>query len=327
MTRTILAAAELPFSPEQWDRFKAAIGSDELVVLPGSEMDRELPKAEIAVLAGDLDDRFVNAPKLKWVHCDHAGLTKSARPEVFERGLVVTGSAGRSGEALAEHVMMFALMLTSNYPRFYDAQREHRWVKRTPQMDALRALYGKTIGIIGMGHTGLALATRAKAFNMTVLGYRRRDGALPAGVDRMYCSDRGDNIDPILAEADVLALVVNLSNATYRMIDAAALGRMKRGSILINLGRGKLIDTDALIAALETGHLAGAGLDVTDPEPLPPEHPLWDAPNVLITPHFTAALPDKVDRSLNTIIENLRRYRAGEPLLNQTTREDIWTQA
>lgn len=324
MTRTILAATELPFSSEQWERFKAAIGTDRLVVMPRAEMGRELPEAEIAILAGDLDEPFLNAPKLKWIHCDHAGLTKSAKPEVFERGLLVTGSAGRSGEALAEHVMMFALMLTSNYRQLYEAQKQHKWL-RTPAMFDLRALYGKTMGIIGMGHTGQALAQRAKAFNMTVLGYRRRESEVPAGVDRMYCSDRGDSIDPILAEADVLALVVNLSDATYRMIDAAALARMKPGAILINLGRGKLIDTDALMAAMQSGHLAGAGLDVTDPEPLPPEHPLWDTPNVLITPHFTAALPGKVDRSLNMILDNLRRYRAGEPLLNQTTREDIWT--
>jgi phosphoglycerate dehydrogenase-like enzyme len=192
-------------------------------------------------------------------------------------------------------------------------------------MADLRALYGRTIGILGMGHTGVELASRAKAFNMRVLGYRRRDLAPPPGVDRMWSADRGETIDDILREADVLALVLNLSDATHRMIGAREIGLMKRSAIIVNLARGGVLDTDALIAALEEGRLAGAGLDVTDPEPLPPGHPLWDAPNVLITPHFTAAVPDKLDRSLDVITENLRRWRAGEPRLNRMTEEDLWT--
>src|SRR5690606_26211979 len=135
--------------------------------------------------------------------CDHAGLTKSARPEIFARGLIVTGSAGRSAAALAEHVMMFALMLCSRYPDFYEAQKRHEWL-RTPTMKDLRALSGRTMGIVGMGNTGVALAARAHAFGMRVLGYRRRDAALPDGVERVYCADRGETIDPLLREADVL---------------------------------------------------------------------------------------------------------------------------
>jgi phosphoglycerate dehydrogenase-like enzyme len=160
---------------------------------------------------------------------------------------------------------------------------------------------------------------------MRVLGYRRRDLPPPAGVDRMYCTDKGETIDPILDESDVLALVLNLSDATHHLIDGRALKRMKRTAIIVNLSRGAVIDQDALIAALKAGELAGAGLDVTDPEPLPPGHPLWDTPNVLITPHFTAAVPDKIDRSLDVITENFRRYRAGEPMLNRMTKEDLWT--
>jgi phosphoglycerate dehydrogenase-like enzyme len=245
-------------------------------------------------------------------------------PEVFARGLIVTGSAGRSGPALAEHVMMFALMLGSGYPQFYEAQQRQDW-HRAPGLADLRALHGRTMGILGMGFTGRELALRAKAFNMRVLGYRRRDAAPPSGVDRIYSADRGEGIDAILAEADVLALVLNLSDATYRMIGAAQIARMKPSALLINLGRGGLVDTEALVAALNEGRLAGAGLDVTDPEPLPPGHPLWTAKNCLITPHFTAAVPDKADRSLDVICENLARYRAGRELLNRTMPEDVWT--
>lgn len=327
--RIVFVAGDLPFEANHWKRLQEAIGPDRMIrVDPADRQATEsaLSQAEIAIIAGDLDERHITAPKLKWVHCDHAGLTKSARPEVFSRGLIVTGSAGRSGAALAEHVLMFSLILCSRYTDFYDAQKRHEW-RRTPGMMDLRALYGRTIGILGMGHTGVELASRAKAFNMRVLGYRRRDVPPPPGVDRMYSADKGETIEPILEEADILALVLNLSDSTHHMIGRAQLARLKPSAIIVNLARGGIIDQDALVDALREGRLAGAGLDVTTPEPLPKDHPLWDVPNLLITPHFTAALPDKVDRSVDVITENLRRYRSGEALLNRMTEEDVWTKA
>jgi phosphoglycerate dehydrogenase-like enzyme len=325
----VMAMQDLPFLPDHWRKLEAAVAPDTLIRADRNDvggLDRALATAEIAILAGDLDARHTGSPSLKWIHCDHAGLTRSARPEVFEKDLIVTGSAGRSAEALAEHAMMFALLLCSRYADFYEAQRRHAW-HRSPEMAKLRALKGRTMGIIGLGNTGVALAARASAFGMSVLGYRRRDLPAPPGVERVYSTDRGETIDPILAEADVLALVVNLSDATQHLIGTRELALMKPSAVLINLSRGGVIDQDALITALSARKLAGAGLDVTTPEPLPPGHPLWDAPNVLITPHFTASLPDRTDRSLDMIIENLRRYRAGEPMLNRITREDIYTQS
>jgi phosphoglycerate dehydrogenase-like enzyme len=325
--RAVLVDTEAPFKGAHWERLAAAIEPDRLIAVSSKDpaaVAAALDEAEIAILAGDLDERHLRAPKLRWVHCDHAGLTKSARPEVFKRDLIVTGSAGRSGPALAEHVLMFSLVLCSRYPDFFEAQKRHEW-RRTPEMNDLRALYGRTMGILGMGHTGRELATRAKAFNMRVLGYRRRDLPCPPGVDQMYSSDKGETIDPILEEADILALVLNLSDATHHLIDERAIRRMKKRAIIVNLSRGGVIDQAALISALREGRLAGAGLDVTDPEPPAPDDPIWDTPNLLITPHFTPAVPDKVDRSLDVITENLRRYRAGQPMLNRITEEDLWT--
>lgn len=322
-----MAMQDLPFLPDQWRTLEAAVSPDTLITVDSSDaagLARAVATAEIAILAGDLDARHTQSRSLKWIHCDHAGLTKSARPEVFEKDLIVTGSAGRSAEALAEHAIMFSLLLCSRYPEFHEAQKRHEW-RRTPEMAQLRALNGRTMGIVGMGHTGLALAKLADAFGMRVLGYRRRDLPAPAGVERVYSTDRGDAIDPLLAQADIVALVLNLSDATRHLIGGRELGLMKPSAVLVNLSRGEVIDQDALIAAMRRGRLAGAGLDVTTPEPLPPGHPLWDTPNVLITPHFTASLPDRSARSLEMIVENLRRYRAGEPMLNRITREDVYT--
>lgn len=327
-TATFLAST-LPFDPDQWARLEAALPSGRILRVDPSDdaaVAAALAEAEIAILQSDLDPRFIEAPRLKWVHCDHAGLTKSARPEVFEKGLIVTGSAGRSGPALAEHVMMFSLMLCARYPEFYEAQKRHQW-RGLPDMDNIFALKGRTMGIIGMGNTGKALAARAKAFGMTVLGYRRRDQPPPEGVDRMYCSDRGEGIEDILEQSDIVALVINLSDATRHMIGADQFARMKTSAYLVNLARGAVVDQEALVAALTTGQIAGAGIDVMTPEPLPPEHPLWDTPNLLITPHFSAKLPDRSERSLQMILENVRRYRAGEEMLNQISKEDLWSEA
>lgn len=325
----ILLSSQLPFDPDQWARLEAALSPGRIMLVDTNDdaaVSEALEVAEIAILHSDLDARFVGAGRLRWIHCDHAGLTRSARPEVFEKGLIVTGSAGRSGPALAEHVLMFSLMLCARYPDFHEAQKRHEW-RRAPEMADLFALYGRTMGIIGMGHTGKALAVRAKAFGMEVLGYRRRDEPAPEGVDRMYCSDLGEGIDEILEQADIVALVINLSDATHHMIGADQFARMKRSAILVNLSRGDVIDQGALIAALTEGRIAGAGIDVTTPEPLPPEHPLWDTPNLLITPHFSAKLPDRSERSLRMIIDNVQRYRSGQEMLNRITEEDLWSMA
>ncbi|EPX83610.1 D-2-hydroxyacid dehydrogenase [Salipiger mucosus] len=325
-TATFLSS-NLPFDTDQWARLEAVLPPGRMLRVDTSDdaaVEAALAEAEIAILHSDLDQRFIDAPRLKWVHCDHAGLTRSARPEVFEKGLIVTGSAGRSGPALAEHVMMFSLMLCARYPDFYEAQKRHEW-RRVPEMDDLFALSGRTMGIIGMGNTGKELATRAKAFNMKVLGYRRRDEPAPEGVDQMYCSDKGEGIDEILEQADIVALVINLSDATHHMIGAEQFARMKRSAILVNLARGAVVDQDALIAALTEGRIAGAGIDVMTPEPLPEGHPLWDVPNLLITPHFSAKLPDRSERSLKMILDNLHRYRTGQEMLNQISEEDSWS--
>ncbi|MEQ1956130.1 D-2-hydroxyacid dehydrogenase [Mesorhizobium sp. CN2-181] len=326
-SQPVYVASNLPFDAGQWKRLEDAIGPNLMMrVDPADEAAsaEALRKAKVAILSGDLDERHLGAPNLRWIHCDHSGLTKSARPEIFRRGLLVTGSAGRSAPALAEHVMMFALLLGSRYPDFYESQKRHEW-RRTPDMAGLRALCGRTIGILGMGKTGMELAKRAKAFEMRVLGYRRRDLPVPPGVDRMYSTDKGEGINDILKQADILALVLNLSNDTYHLIGRDEIALMKSSAIIINLARGQVVDQDALVDALRSNRLAGAGLDVTTPEPLPRDHPLWDVPNLLITPHFTAAVPDRSERSLAIITENLRRYKAGETLLNLLTPEDVYT--
>ena len=288
-----------------------------------AEVTRALGRADVAILGGDLDDRFADAHHLRWVHCDHAGLNKSARPWVFERDLIVTSSSGRSAPVLAEHAILFMLLFAFRYPAFLDAQRQHRW--GIPGQDELRGLFGRTVGIVGLGHTGRELVARSKALGLRVLGYRRSAESLP-GVDRLYASARGESLDDLLRESDFVVLATRLSDATHHLIGERELRLMKPTAVLVNMARGPVVDEAALIAALRAGTIAGAGLDVFAHEPLPPESPLWDLPNVLITPHTTPQVPDRTGRSLDVIAENIRRYRTGQPLLNQLTAADIYSQ-
>ena len=157
-----------------WLRLKESFGPAHLVRVEHSDreaVETALTEVDVAIIRGDIDERFLNREQLKWVHCDHAGIEKSARPEVFESGLLVSGSSGRSAPALAEHAIMFMLNLCYQFPKFLDAQRRHQW--GIEEQGELRGLIGKTVGILGLGHTGGELATRCKAFGMRVLAWRR----------------------------------------------------------------------------------------------------------------------------------------------------------
>jgi phosphoglycerate dehydrogenase-like enzyme len=325
--RTISSVlATVRYRQPNLSRLRGLFGEAEFIHLDQNDeagIAAALQRVDVAVLAADLDDRYLAAPNLRWVHCDHSGLNASARPDVTRSRLIVTGSAGRSGPALAQHAMFFALSLTYGSADLIDMQRKHVW-RGIPNFGERRCLWGKTIGIVGMGHTGIEIAKVARVFGMRVLGYRRSVTPLPE-VDLLYSAQAGDTLDEMLAEADVLVLCARLTDETYHLIGARELALMKPTAVLINLARGPVVDTGALVAALRSGALAGAGLDVFEEEPLPPDAPIWDAPNALITPHQTAEMPDLAACSLDIIEENVRRYRDGEPMLNQLTATDVYT--
>jgi phosphoglycerate dehydrogenase-like enzyme len=288
------ALATVGWAAAYLERLRACLGADEFVhTRDPAQIGRVLERADVAVLSGDLDDRHLAAPRLRWVHCDQAGLNRSARPAVFEKGLLVTSSSGRSAPALAEHAFAFMLAFAYRLPSFLAAQREHTW--GIPGQDELRALYGRTVGVIGLGNTGREVVTRAKAFGMRTLGYRRSAEDVP-GLDRLYAHARGETLDELLRESDFVVLATPLSDATAHLIGARELGLMRPHAVLVNLARGGVVDEAALVEALRGGRIGGAGLDVFEREPLPPESPFWELPNVLITPHTTPQLPDRTGR-------------------------------
>ena len=316
----------LRYEGAYWQRFAEAMEGAEILRFDSpdaSGFDAALLRADVAVLATNPDERILSARNLRWIHIDHAGLNKAARPEAFRSGLIVTGSAGRSAPVLAEHALFFSLALAYRYPAFLDAQRAHQW--GVEGQNDLRGLYGRTMGIVGLGNTGKELAVRAKAFGMRVLGYRRRATEAPPGVDQLFSADAGEGLTALLEQSDFVVLVLGLSDKTHHLIGERELDLIGPSGYLINMARGPVVDEAALTRALYAGRIAGAGLDTFEIEPLPKESPLWDAPNTLITPHVTPQVPDRPARSLDIICENIRRFRSGEPMLNRITPEDIYS--
>lgn len=320
----------IPFTGWHWDKLEAALQPAEVLHLNPDDTDtvlKELEDADAALLRADLNLDMLKAGKnLKWIHCNHAGLNNSCKPEVFERGIILTGGAGRSGPVLAEHTFFLILSLIYKIHEVSSQQKAHDWVG-TMYVES-RGMYSKTMGIIGLGYTGREVAKRAKAFGMHVIGYDRNAGMNQQNienVDEMYYADQGDSVDELLKKSDIVVLAVRLSDDTYHMIDARAFDIMKDSALLINIARGPVVDQEALIEALKTGKIAGCGSDVFEREPLEKESGLWELPNMVITPHCTPEMPDLDAECLNIICENIEHYRKDEPMKNRLDVRDIYT--
>jgi phosphoglycerate dehydrogenase-like enzyme len=247
------------------------------------------------------------APDVRWFHTTSAGVD-NILPLTSPRGIALTESGTVYRIAMGEFVLAQMLFLAKHLGTYRDHQSAGRW-----QGVQHEELSGRTCGIVGLGPIGLGVAERAAAFGMRLLGCRRSgrpaegvtDVVAPAGLGRLW------------SESDYIVLACPLTPETRHLVNAAALAAMNPTAHLINVARGAMVDTGALVAALQSGRLAGAALDVTDPEPLPPEHPLWRLPNVFITPHNAPGnAKDLNDRKRALFLDNLDLYLAGRPLLN-----------
>jgi phosphoglycerate dehydrogenase-like enzyme len=251
-----------------------------------------------------------NIPSLTWLHTGSAGVDHVLTPTVRERkGMIVTDSGPAFGPAIAEYVLAVMLLHARRLPEFLTNQRDRLW-QHIPQ----RELLGSTIGIVGLGPIGIAVAQRAKAFGMITLGLRRTDK--PAEyVDRIYIGP--DGLKEILPQCDYLVVAAALTGESRHLIGPDDFKMMKADALIVNIARGGLIDEQALIQSLLAGTIGGAALDVFEKEPLPKDSPLWNMPNVTITPHNSfGGTPGLRRRQIELFIENLRRYTAELPLLN-----------
>jgi phosphoglycerate dehydrogenase-like enzyme len=293
-------------------------------VAPGVEFvpvdgrSKNLPPADASIRVCS-PAAFAASPDLRWLQMLSHGIDACLRvPAVRERGITMTAAKGAVTAAVADHAM--ALLLShSRAMDFYAArQAKGEWVEdpsefqRAGTMQAERELRGSTLLVYGLGGIGTEIAKRAHAFDMRVIGIRASGREGPP-----YAAYVGlpDELPKLAAEADYVVNVAPLTAATRRVFDDRFFAAVKPGAYFVNVGRGESVDTDALVRALRSGRLGGAGLDVTDPEPLPAGHPLWSLPKVIVTPHSAGATVDGVERRWRIAIENVRRYVAGEPLL------------
>ena len=272
-------------------------------------------------LSAEAFDRLLaRAPRLSWVHSASAGVERALTPTARERGVVITNARGVFSRPIAEYVLMMILAISRRLPQLLELQRERTW--QPLEGHELRDL---TIGIVGLGSIGRAVATLASAFGCRVVAIRRRTetggSSGSADVDGLRAVEPDEVLGPdglpaLLAQSDFVVLAAPLTPETEGMIDDAALASMKRGSWLVNVARGRLIDERALLRALGEGRIGGAVLDTFAEEPLPPDSPFYDLPNAIVTPHTSWSSARVLDRSVELFCDNLRRFAAGEPLLN-----------
>ncbi len=248
--------------------------------------------------------------KLRWIQATSAGLDGYYFPELRDSAVTVTNLRGIYSDVIAEHVFALLLSMARGIPAYFRSQLEGRWENNSVPVIHVA---GTTLGVLGLGGIGLAVAERGHAFGMRVLALDPAPKGRPDYVERIYGVHE---LHEMLGEVDFFVICAPHTGETDRMIDAAALEAMKPSAIFINIGRGKVVDLAALTRALGNGEIAGAGLDVFEEEPLPEGHPLWAMENVMITPHV-AAISDRIeDRRIVLILENIQRFRDGEPLLN-----------
>jgi phosphoglycerate dehydrogenase-like enzyme len=283
--------------------------------LTDAEALAAIETADVA-LASRLSPAMVErAARLRWVHSTAAAVGILPLPELSARNIAVTNSRGIQAATMAEHVMGGLLVLSRRFNLMLDAQRDRRWIQNDLATEAWPwSLKGRKMTILGFGTTGDEVARRAHAFGMRVTGIRRRwDQPAPEHVDRI-CSP--DHLRDALRGTDVLVISAPSIPATERMIGDDHLALLNRGAIIINVARAKIVDEAAMIAALRTGQLGGAVLDVFDREPLESSSPLWSLPNVVISPHSSGVRPDHWDEVIDLFSENLQRFQNGELLLN-----------
>lgn len=260
-------------------------------------------------------EQFAGAQKLRWIHATAAGVDQLMRDDIRRSPVVITNSSGIMAIPMAEHTLGLILALARRLPSAARYQQQKHWAQQDIWNEDPHPMEinGRTLTIVGYGNIGRELGRRAHACGMRVVGVKRDPSRGGEHADSVLPVDQ---LDPALAEADFAVLATPVTQETRHLFGRERFAAMKRTAYFINIGRGILVDTEALVAALREKLIAGAAIDVAEREPLAPESPLWDAPNLLITPHLSAVSERLWHRHAALLLENLDRYFAGRELLN-----------
>ena len=294
-------------------QLRTAMTDREIVV---SHRDEELRRVigEVEVMLAFRPPRgiWAGARRLKLIQMMGAGVDALLPAPDLPSTVRVTNARGLHGAQMSEFALAMMLALTKRIPRALEQQRAHLW-----KIYGMPQLSGKTLGILGLGAIGAAVGEKARAFGMRVIGTQREAKPLP-GVDLVLAGPEGTR--RVLAESDYLVVLLPLTPETRGSIGARELDALKPGAYLVNLARGGIVDESALLERLRSGRIAGAASDVFASEPMPPGDPLWEAPNLIVTPHVAGLEPDYMKRLMELAVDNLARLERGEPLRNEVDR-------
>ncbi len=293
---------------------------DVQIVMPPTGEPTAPLMADVDAVYGQLTpDEFASARQLRWVQSPSAGVEWMWRvPELADSDVVVTNMRGAHAATIAEHTFAMLLTHTRGMRVFGQHQLDHHWGRSEVGLTAIKGL---TMGIVGFGNIGRAIARRATGFEMRVLAVDAEPVPAGEGVEEVWPLSR---LDEMCRESDVLAIAAPITPSSRGMIGAEQLRQLKRGAYVLQMSRGGIVNESALVDALEEGHLGGAGMDVTETEPLPVGDPLWTAPNVIITPHASAGSKLTWDLVWSILSENLGRFVRGEPLVNVVDKRRGW---
>jgi phosphoglycerate dehydrogenase-like enzyme len=312
--KKVLIYSPLPMPPDVFEQFRAAVPGVKVVEAKDSDAALTLVR-DADALVGACESGLVTAGKnLKWVHTFGAGVeTCASIPAISERGILLTNTQRVQGPVMAEHTIGLMLALSRGFETWIQNQSTGVWRGKDYDPSKMQTIAGKTLLVAGLGGIGTEVARRAHALGMNVIATRA------SGRDRpVFVSYIGgpDELPTLLKQADIVVNSLPLTEQTRGLFNARLFAAMKPSAFFLNVGRGGTAVTNDLVEALNKGVIAGAGLDVTDPEPLPPEHPLWRTPHTIITPHVSSHTALGLTPVFQVGRENLRRYVAGEKMLS-----------
>jgi phosphoglycerate dehydrogenase-like enzyme len=310
----LMEARQRESRPDAVKWLKPVAGDAELVVAKSREEAANLLDGADVLLGYCTQETLNNGKALRYILNYSAGVDRcTSAPLIQERDLLVTNMQRIYAPGIAEHTIGMMYMLTRKLHVFHDRQREQQWDRSAVKRTEMWEVQGRTLLVVGLGGIGTQIARRANALGMRVIATRNSSREGPDFVAYVGLSHE---LAELAGQADVVVNATPLTPATTGLFDRKLFAIMKPGAYFINVGRGKSVVTGDLIEALNTGHLGGAALDVQDPEPLPPGHPLWSARNIIITPHISAGSDAQMERFWLVVRENLRRYTQGERMLN-----------
>jgi phosphoglycerate dehydrogenase-like enzyme len=310
----VMDARQRESRPDAVKWLKQVAGNAEFVVAPSRKEAANLLDGADVLLGFCTHETLNNGKELRYILNYSAGVDRCmGSPLIQERDLLVTNMQRIYGPGIAEHTIGMMYMLTRKLHVFHDRQREQQWDRGAVVGTQMWEVQGRTMLVVGLGGIGTQIARRANALGMRVIATRNSSRQGPDFVAYVGLSHE---LAELAGQADVVVNATPLTPATTGLFDRKIFAKMKPGAYFINVGRGKSVVTDDLIDVLNAGHLGGAALDVQDPEPLPPGHPLWSARNVIITPHISAGSDAQMERFWIVVRENLRRYTLGERMLN-----------